>query len=220
MGLMRAALLRGSESRWLEEQFRRRSFAKKAVSRFMPGEEPEDAFRVAAELESAGMETIVTCLGENVVTEEDANDVHAHYLSVVARIHERGLRTQPSVKLTHMGLDLGADVARRGVAQLAGATAAHGSFLWLDMEYARYVDATLDVLDAVRAEHDNVGVCLQAYLHRTPDDLDRLAAAGVPIRLVKGAYKESPEDAPNAEDKQTGAFLGRRVAEVAKRLTE
>ena len=193
MGLMRAALLRGSESRWLEGQFRRRSFAKKAVSRFMPGETPEDALRVAKELEAGGIETIVTCLGENVVTEEDANGVHQDYLAVVEKIHQQGLRTHPSVKLTHMGLDVGDEVARRGVAQLAAATAEHGSFLWVDMEYARYVDQTLDLLEAVRADHDNVGVCLQAYLHRTPDDLRRLAGGGVPIRLVKGAYKESPD---------------------------
>ena len=94
MGLMRAALLRGSESRWLERQFRQRAFAKKAVSRFMPGEEPEDALRVAASLEANGIETIVTCLGENVVTEEDAKGVHGHYHSVVRQIREHGLRTR------------------------------------------------------------------------------------------------------------------------------
>jgi len=207
MGLMRAALLRGSESRWLEGQFRRRSFAKKAVSRFMPGETPEDALRVAKVLEARGIETIVTCLGENVVTEEDANGVHQHYLAVVDKIHEQGLRTHPSVKLTHMGLDLGVEVAQRGVAQLAAAAAQNGSFLWVDMEYARYVDETLDVLDAVRSDQENVGVCLQAYLHRTPEDLRRLAGAGVPIRLVKGAYNEAPDVAIQRKSDVDRAFF-------------
>ncbi len=195
MGLMRAALLRGSESRWLENQFRRRRFARKAVSRFMPGETPEDALREAAVLEAAGLESIVTCLGEMVSTPEEARAVHEHYVSVVAMLREAGLKAQPSVKLTHMGLDLGSDVARGGLVRVVAAAAEDGRFTWVDMEHSRYVDVTIDMVEAVRSEHANVGVCLQAYLHRTPRDLERLAGAGVPIRLVKGAYQEPPSAA-------------------------
>ena len=82
MEVMRALLLKGSESRWLEHQFRRRAFARKAVSRFMPGEELDDALHEAAPLEESGIETIVTYLGENVATAAEATAVHDHYVFV------------------------------------------------------------------------------------------------------------------------------------------
>ncbi len=193
MGLMRAALLRGSESRWLENQFRRRGFARKAVSRFMPGEDPEDALREARVLEDAGFESIVTCLGELVSTPKEAGSVHEHYLGVVEMLRASGLRAQPSLKLTHMGLDVGVDVARAGLERVAEAALRDERFTWIDMEHSRYVDVTLEMVEAVRAKVPSVGVCLQAYLHRTPADLERIAGAGIPVRLVKGAYKEPPE---------------------------
>ena len=180
----------------------------------MPGEDPGDALAEAAKLESSGFSTVVTYLGENVHSHEEAEQVHRHYETVVDQIHAGGLGTHPSVKLTHMGLDLGADIAREGVSRVAGVAARHGSFVWIDMEYSRYVDQTLDVLDAVRKEHENVGICLQAYLHRTPSDLERLTAEGVPIRLVKGAYQEPPEVAIPRKADVDDAFHDLAVAMV------
>lgn len=193
MSLMRRALLWGSENRWIEQQFRRRSFAKKAVSRFMPGERIGDALDEAATLAASNISTVVTCLGENVANRQEVDAVVDAYVEVASQIENRSLDTHISVKLTHLGLDLGEDVAVASVERIASAAADRGNFVWVDIEYSRYVDATLRVFEAARDSRSNLGLCLQAYLHRTPEDLERIAGAGAAVRLVKGAYQEPPE---------------------------
>src|SRR6267378_3286021 len=89
-------------------------------------------------------------------------------------IRQRQLPTEISVKLTHLGLDLNPKACLQDLLALAARAAAAGSFLWIDMEESRYVDTTLELFQAVRAAHPSVGVCLQAYLRRTPADLETL----------------------------------------------
>ncbi len=193
MSIARDALLWASQNQWIEHQFRRRRFAKRAVSRFMPGERPEDALDEGAILWKSGVSTVVTCLGENVANQAEVDGVVEAYVRVVQQIAERQINTHVSVKLTHLGLDLGEDVATRSLERIAEAAAAHDNFVWVDIEYSRYVDATLRCFEAARKARPNLGLCLQAYLHRTPEDLERIAGAGAPVRLVKGAYQEPPE---------------------------
>src|SRR5205085_2732463 len=104
-------------------------------------------------------------------------------------------------------------------AALAARAADARSFLWVDMEESRYVDATLEIYQAVRAAHAGVGVCLQAYLRRTPADLEALLPLAPAIRLVKGAYNESPAAAfPRKRDVDTAyTVLGGRLLELAAR---
>jgi proline dehydrogenase len=193
MGLARTMLLRASRSQWLAEQFRTREFARRAVRRFMPGEHLADALDACAEFGAAGMGSVLTELGEQVRSGVEAEAVRDHYLDVFSQLRERFLPTHLSVKLTHLGLDLGREACTRRVLQLAAKAQEEGSFLWIDMEESRYVDVTLDIFRRVRAERANVGVCLQAYLHRTPADLTTLLPLSPAIRLVKGAYRE-PSD--------------------------
>jgi proline dehydrogenase len=192
MSLSRSLLLRASRSPWLADQVRRRTFTRRAVQRFMPGEELEAALRAAATLAQSRIGTVLTNLGERVTSSAEATAVEEHYRTVVGAIRTRGLPAHVSVKLTHLGLTLDPEACARNVDALAGAAAAAGSFLWIDMEESEYVDATLALFRRVRAAHAEVGVCLQAYLHRTPADLDALAPLSAAIRLVKGAYREPP----------------------------
>jgi len=182
----------------------------------MPGEEPADALREAEALRDHGIASVVTCLGENVHSHEDASAVAGQYVGVVKDAATRSLDCHPSVKLTHMGLDLDHELAVEGLVRIAQAAAATDSFVWVDMEYSRYVDATLDVFERARAQHGNLGLCLQAYLHRTPEDLERIAGAGVPVRLVKGAYQEPPAVAIAQKTEVDRSFrtLAARLAEL------
>ena len=174
----------------------RYGFVRRAVRRFMPGETLDDALEAAETLErGAGTPTIVTFLGENVANPAEAQAVADHYVEAAGVIAARGLDAELSLKPTHLGLDLGPEVAERNVRRVTKASADLGIRVWLDMEQSRYVDATLNLYRAVRATHDNFGVCLQAYLHRTPRDLESLVPLGPAIRLVKGAYAEPPETA-------------------------
>jgi len=192
MSLARRLLLRASRSPWLAEQLRRRAFFRRAVRRFLPGEDLGAALDAAAEFARAGLGSVLTQLGEQVGNRAEAVAVRDHYLGVLAAVRQRKLPTQVSVKLTHLGLEVDRSACEQAVDALAARAEDSGSFLWIDMEESRYVDVTLEVFRAARGEHTNVGVCLQAYLRRTPDDLVGLLPLGPAIRLVKGAYNEPP----------------------------
>lgn len=190
MNPFRSVLLWTSRNRWIEEQFRKRSFARLAVSRFLPGENVEAALKEALRLQSEGIDTIVTHLGENLTSLSEAQDVVDHYLEVMPQIQAAGLSTPISPKLTQLGLDLDRDAAEAHLDTLLTRAGELGAFVWIDMEDSSYVDVTLDVVLAARKNHSNIGVALQAYLYRTPEDLTRLLAADMAVRLVKGAYME------------------------------
>lgn len=201
MGLSRSILLRLSRSAWLAEQFRKRAFARRAVRRFMPGEDLTAALDGSAELAKVGVGTVLTQLGEQVRSGSEAQTVRDHYMQVFDQLRDRFLPTHVSVKLTHLGLDVGREACTRHVLALAAKAQEEGSFLWIDMEESRYVDATLEIYRRARAERTNVGVCLQAYLRRTPQDLTALLPLSPAIRLVKGAYNEPADVAlPKKKD--------------------
>src|SRR3989441_13082108 len=125
--------------------------------------------------------SVLTQLGEQVTTRADAAAVREHYLRVLGQVRARRLPAQLSIKLTHLGLDVDRAACEQALDALVARAAQTGSFLWIDMEESRYVDITLDLFRGARAEHDNVGVCLQSYLHRTPDDLVGLLPLGPAI---------------------------------------
>lgn len=204
MKVMRNALLWGSQNRWLEDQFRRRRFAKRAVSRFIPGETVGDALRAARELRERGIDSILTRLGENVTSIDEVDEVVRHYHEVLDRIGQAELDAHISIKLTQLGLDLDPEATYANLTSLVERAAETKNFVWVDMEYSHYVDATLDIFHRARATWDNVGVCVQAYLYRTEKDLEKLIHTNAVVRLVKGAYNESPEVAfPKKADVDT-----------------
>ena len=166
----------------------------------------QDALAAARSLEDQGLGTVLTHLGENVSTEAEAESVTRHYLEALAQVRAAGLRSELSVKLTHLGLDLGHELCRSKVEKILQA-AGNDSFVWIDMESSSYVDATLDVYRRLRRTYSNAGVCLQAYLYRTAEDLASLLPMGPGIRLVKGAYLEPAKVAyPRKEDVDENYF--------------
>ena len=174
---------------------KRRKFARRAVRRFMPGEDVEAAFRAAQKLGRRGLGVVLTELGENVTTPEEAAAVARHYENTLDRMAALAVDGEISIKPTHLGLDLGVDVARANLERLVRKASELHNMVWVDMEDSSYVDRTLDLVRAAREIAPNVGVCLQAYLHRTPEDLASLRDPPVRVRLVKGAYREEPEQA-------------------------
>jgi proline dehydrogenase len=221
MALMRNALLWASRNPWLAQNFPRYRFAKAAVRRFMPGTTAEAAMDAAVRLEPRGIASVFTHLGENLTDMKSADAVVDHYLGVFDRIAERELDGQVSIKLTQLGLDISEDGAIRNLITLAARAAQHGNVLWVDIEDSSYVDRTLAAFRALLAEHRNVGLCLQAYLRRTADDLDALLEQTAAIRLVKGAYLEPPEIAfPEKSDVDESYYrLACRMADAACRFS-
>ena len=217
MAVARALLLRASRSTWLAEQFRRRAFARRAVRRFMPGEDVASALDAAGALANAGIGSVASALGEQVSTSADVKAIRQHYLDLLDQIHGRGLGTHISVKLTHLGLGVDRQLCSDSVHAIAERAASIGTMLWIDMEESQYVDVTLAIFRDVRARYAPVGVCLQAYLRRTPGDLESLLADGASVRLVKGAYREPTSAAfPRKRDTDTACLvLGARMLEAA-----
>jgi proline dehydrogenase len=162
------------------------------VRRFVAGTEPEDALGVLERLEQRGLLGAVTYLGENVSTPADAARAAEVYLALIDEIKRRGLPALPSLKLTHLGLDLGEAVCLANLNRVLDRGRAAGVRIWLDMESTAYTDRTLDLYARLRPQHPHVACVVQAYLRRTPADVDRLVTLGATVRLCKGAYREPP----------------------------
>ena len=189
---MRRSLLKASQNQWLREHAPRYGFMRRTVTRFMPGENVEDALAAAQTLASNGIGAVLTHLGENITDRAEAQEVTKHYLDVLDRIRAANLPAEVSVKLTQLGLDLDNEFCYSNLVALIEHTPAEKT-LWIDIEQSPYVDVTLQLYRRARKAYANVGVCVQAYLFRTEKDLDALISIGASVRLVKGAYNEPAE---------------------------
>jgi len=190
MSVARTVLLKISDNQWLRANGTRLPFVRRAVSRFMPGESFDDMLGAAKATAAGGIRAVFTRLGENVNDLAEADAVARHYLEVIDRIRAINLACEPSIKLTQLGLDIDRDFAYGHLRDLAARTQAAGSYLWIDMEQSPYVDVTLELTRRLRQEFPAIGVCLQAYLFRTREDLEDITSRGIGVRLVKGAYNE------------------------------
>lgn len=200
-------LLWASRNEWLGRQFQRRAFARRASRRFLPGEDLESVLSAAEAFRERGITTLVTLLGENVTGRSQAEEVTRAYRSALAAIRNRGVDCLLSVKLTQLGLDVDDELCFEQLGSLLEEARVTGDRVWVDMESSAYVDRTLNLVERSHHEYNNVGVCVQAYLHRTKDDLERLIGLGVPVRLVKGAYNEPPSVAMRKKRDVDAAYL-------------
>jgi proline dehydrogenase len=131
-------------------------------------------------------------LGENVSDRRAAEVAVAAYLETLDWIQREGLRSNVSLKLTQMGLDIDRDYCRDNVARICERAAAGNNFVRLDMEGSAYTERTLNLFYELFQKHRNVGIVIQAYLHRSEQDIRKLIELGARVRLCKGAYKEPP----------------------------
>jgi proline dehydrogenase len=193
MNPARNVILWAAHNRWLQQHLPRYRFVRATVARFMPGERMEEAIDAAEKLAVEGIPATFTYLGESVEDDADADRVLEHYLRLFELIEERHLDAEVSVKPSHLGMELDPETTFIRIRRLAERSAAMGKHLFIDMEAAQTVSPTLALYRKLRAETAAVGVCIQAYLHRTPADMADLLAQDGTIRLVKGAYRE-PKD--------------------------
>lgn len=190
---MRRFLLWCARNRWMRTQVPRLPGIRRAVRRFMPGETMDEALAAGESLEASGIPAVYTRLGENLSDMGQADAVADHYHALIEEIARRGHRGDISPKLTQLGLDLNAEATYRHCEALARHASQAGIRFWIDMEDSSYVDPTLDLYERLLVAQPGVGICLQAYLRRTPADIERLRPLGPAIRLVKGAYDEPAE---------------------------
>ena len=216
---MRRLLLWMASNNWMRRNIPRLWFAKRAVRKFMPGESAEDALTAAQKFrDELGMPTLFTRLGENVTRAEQHEEAADHYNWLIEEIHRRGINGEVSVKLTHLAMDMSDADMQRHMNRLCETAAAHGNqVVWVDMEGSDYTDKTLAEYSRLKALYPNMGICLQAYLHRTAADVEALLPLGPKIRLVKGAYKEPREIAWQSRRDVDASYLALCVAMLTHR---
>jgi proline dehydrogenase len=178
------------------------------AARFVAGETLDECVAVLRRLNEQGLHANTTILGEDVEAEGEARAVATEYEGVLRRLHDEKLRANVALKLTHLGLDLGEEIAYENVRRVVEQAASLGNFIRIDMEYSAVVDQTLAVYRRLReAGLDNVGTVLQSYLYRAEGDLEALLPLEPNLRFVKGAYLESPEIAYAQKADVDAAYL-------------
>ena len=160
---------------------------------FLAGETPAEAVAHATELNNDNIGVILNLLGEHYHDRRAAAADTRAYCRLIEDIDRADLRACVSVKPTQLGLEISEDCFREHLEHIVACGEDHGVFVWIDMEDHETTDATLDAFEHHAREHGDVGVCVQANLRRTGDDLERLAPLPGKVRLVKGAY-DPPAD--------------------------
>jgi proline dehydrogenase len=199
--MLRALLLELAKSSRLRRWITSHGVTRRMARRFVPGEELAPAIAAVRACNKAGMTASLDHLGENVVTREDAERARDAYIEALDRIAADGVDCNVSLKLTHVGLDLGEEFCAEQLRRIVRRADGLGNFVRVDMEGSAYTDRTLQLVKQARAQSASVGTVIQAYLYRSEDDIRALLALGCRMRLVKGAYKEPPQIAfPHKKD--------------------
>lgn len=179
-----------STKRSVTDTIARRGMRYGFARRFVAGESLDEALTASQQLCSQGRNVSLNHLGENVTSAAAAREVSASYIHMVEELQAKNLTGNISIKLTQLGLDIDKEICRSMAREIAARAASFGRTIEMDMEGSAYTDATLDIFESVQRELGNCGLAVQAYLHRTEADLQRLAPIKPKIRLVKGAYRE------------------------------
>lgn len=161
------------------------------AKRFVAGETFDQSVPKVRELNKSGIKVTLDLLGENVKDRETADQTVESYIQLIENIYTAGLRSTISIKLTMLGLDIDEEYCKENLFKLLDTARHHDSFVRIDMEGSDYTQVTIDLFkEAFKEYGKHVGTVIQAYLHRTKNDIPELAEMGADIRLCKGAYSE------------------------------
>jgi proline dehydrogenase len=199
----RSALIYLSRHEGLKEFAARFRLFKKLTTRFVAGENIEEAIAAIRELNSEGCSASFDHLNESVDKIAEAEAEKHEYLRILERIDETGIRSNVSIKLTQFGLALDPELAYTNARAVVEEAARRGNFVRVDMEGSEVTQVTIDIFKQLRAEFglNDVGIVLQSYLRRTHKDAQDLLKLPARIRICKGAYNEPPEVAfPDKKD--------------------
>jgi len=204
---VRRLLLFLSRQRHLRKWTETSSLAQRLATRFVAGQTLDQALEVSRKINAEGIAVTLDHLGESVTSLEEAAAARDVYLRTLPAIHETGIQGNVSVKLTQFGLDFSYDQCRANIEQLVRRAAGLKSFVRVDMESSEYTGRTLDVVTDLHQRYGAVGVVIQAYLHRSKGDVEKLCARGIRVRLCKGAYLEPPEVAFQKKSEVDRSFI-------------
>jgi proline dehydrogenase len=189
--MLRSFFIALSKLKFAQRWIMKWPFAWRAARRFIAGEKPEDAIQVVQELNSKGMQASLDHLGENTLNPEDADQATKDVLLLLDVISKANVVANVSVKLTQIGLALGAETCQANLVRILTSAREKGNFIRLDMEDSQTTEQILATYTQMRRMgFDNLGVVIQSYLFRSEKDVRQIGELGGKVRLCKGAYKE------------------------------
>ena len=168
-------------------------FVRLVASPYIAGITDDEMLVNVQKLNNKGYDVAIDILGEHVTTQEEATEITERYANLYDRISSKQLDANLSIKLSHIGQDLGYDVVKSNLMILVNAAKKHNNFLRLDMENSPYTSETINLYKKAFENYSNVGIVLQAYMHRSKNDLDKLANEKFNVRICKGIYIESED---------------------------
>src|SRR5512147_2419786 len=196
--MLRSFLIYLSKAGWAQKLVTSWSFAWKAASRFIAGENIQDAIRVVRELNAKGINATLDQLGEHTSTVDEANAAADAIVSVLNEIDKAGVKANVSIKLTQIGMGLDEETCRQNLVRILDQAKQHGNFVRIDIEDTPYTDVTISIYKAMLERGfttRQVGMAAQSYLYRAEADVRSLLEIGTRFRLVKGAYMEPADKA-------------------------
>jgi proline dehydrogenase len=192
--MLRSLLIYLSKAAWAQRIVTRWKFAWRAASRFVAGENIEDAMRAVRELNGRGINATLDHLGEHTTMPDEARQAANDIVEVIRQIGCCEVRANVSIKLTQIGLALDEELCAQNLARILAAAAQDKNYVRIDIEDTPYTDKTIRLYRLMRQKgFGSVGMAVQSYLYRSEADTRALLAEGTRFRLVKGAYKEPPE---------------------------
>lgn len=192
--MLRAFLLYLSKAAWAQRIVRTWRLAQRAASRFIAGETFEEALEVIRDLNQSGLFTTLDHLGENVTNAAEAASARDEYIRIIQRLDQADVKSNISIKLTQLGLEVDFDLCLENVRSIAQHAGPMGMLVRIDMEDSGTVDRTLEIFQRLRDSGlENVGLVFQSYLYRTTEDMQAVLQLGACVRLCKGAYNEPPD---------------------------
>jgi proline dehydrogenase len=163
------------------------------AARFVAGATLESSISAIKKLNEKGMPVTIDHLGEFVDSEREAAEMTEHCIQAIKAIAKEKLDSQLSLKMTSMGLDISDELVLSNMKKIMDAAVKHNVFITIDMEDYSRCEKTLKIFKQLKKEYDNISTVIQAYLYRSLEDVQNLNEYQPNLRLVKGAYKESPK---------------------------
>ncbi|HSS21034.1 MAG TPA: proline dehydrogenase family protein [Pyrinomonadaceae bacterium] len=201
--LTRSALIYLSRHEGLKDFAARFRLFKRLTTRFVAGEDINEAVAAIQEINAEGCSASFDHLNESVANPAEAQGEVEEYLQILDRIDATKIDSNVSIKLTQFGLELDPELAYKNARAVVENAARRGNFVRVDMESSAVTQKTIDIFKRLRSEFglNDVGIVLQSYLHRTYADAEELVKLPARIRICKGAYNEPPEVAfPEKKD--------------------
>jgi proline dehydrogenase len=196
--MLRSFLIYLSKAAWAQKLVTSWSFAWKAASRFVAGEQAGDAIRVVRALNEKGINATLDHLGEHTSTAEEAANATEDILAILDEIDKAKVRSNISIKLTQIGMGLDERICSQNLIRILERVQKHDNFVRIDIEDTPYTDITIAMYESMLERGFStqvMGLAVQSYLYRSEADVRKLLEKGTRFRLVKGAYKEPPEKA-------------------------